>query len=177
MGSQQYVNNPFFILNYYAVYAAKTQNITPEQCLDHIATAFSRFSESYRRNMTLGFSAPMPDTLAFYCYLYAQGMTDQSFHQVVYDAIDLHKNKNAGYSGEHSDPWHNFKAVSIFFGVSPLQGVLARMTDKFMRMENIRKNPDFERVNERLLDTVLDLASYALIYQCLQEEDKQVPRA
>ena len=164
MGSQQYINKLYLILNYYAVYAAQKQNITPEQCLDHIATAFSRFSESYRKNIKWGLSAPMPDTLAFYCYLY----------QVVYDAIDLHKNKNAGYSGEHSDPWHNFKAVSVFFGVSPLQGVLALMSDKFMRMENIRKNPDFERVNERLLDTVLDLASYAIIYQCLQEEDKQV---
>lgn len=92
--------------------------------------------------------------------------------QLLEDAAKLHEDKNAGYAGaDNPDPWANFR-MSEAFGVSPLKGCLVRMSDKYIRVSNLMKDPTNERVGEAITDTLRDLAAYALIAVCLYEEEQ-----
>lgn len=82
----------------------------------------------------------------------------------------LHVAKNAGYAGmETEDPWANFR-VCEQMGIVAWRGCMVRMGDKYIRITNLRKNPENEQVGESILDTLADLAAYALITYCLLEE-------
>jgi hypothetical protein len=84
----------------------------------------------------------------------------------------LHKDKNAGYSGNDPDPWKNIRRCSEF-GINPLHGLLTRMTDKFSRLENVRGDQKLDQVGEPLFEVYRDLGSYAIIYCCLLDEKQQ----
>ena len=88
------------------------------------------------------------------------------------EAWDLHQRKNAGYAGEgNPDPWANFRMAEAF-GISALDGCLVRMSDKYIRITNLKRNPDNNQVKESLRDTLSDLAAYALIAICLLDEEQ-----
>ncbi len=90
--------------------------------------------------------------------------------QLAAYAIDLHQRKNAGYAGaDNPDPWANFRE-STGVGVSSLQGVLVRMSDKWIRVRNLLRRPQDEQVGETIMDTMFDLSAYALIALCLMIE-------
>lgn len=89
---------------------------------------------------------------------------------VLADAADLHVRKNAGYAGAaNADPWANFR-LSEAFGVTPIDGVLVRMSDKWSRILSLEADPNNDQVGESILDTKRDLGAYALIGLCLIEE-------
>ena len=88
------------------------------------------------------------------------------------DMARLHVNKNAGYAGAtNPDPWANFRMAEDF-GVSAFKGCIIRMSDKYIRVKNLLKDPDNEKVGESIKDTLQDLAAYALIALCLLEEEE-----
>lgn len=94
------------------------------------------------------------------------------FIELLDEMRDTHIRKSAGYSGmDNPDTWANFRQ-SEGFGVSPFLGCLVRMSDKFIRVQNLVKNAKNDKVGESLKDTLIDLASYALIAICLLEEKK-----
>ena len=83
----------------------------------------------------------------------------------------VHIAKAAGYSGtDQPDTWANFREATAW-GLTPLQGCLVRMGDKYRRVQNLRRNPANDQVNESIRDTLMDLANYALIAVCLLEEE------
>ena len=83
----------------------------------------------------------------------------------------LHQKKNDGYAGVDAiDPWINFRAAEDF-GVSALKGCLVRMSDKYIRVGNVLRNPNNDKVGESAIDTLMDLSAYALIAICLLEEE------
>ena len=85
---------------------------------------------------------------------------------------DTHIRKSAGYAGqENPDTWANFR-LSERFGVSPFIGCLVRLSDKFIRVSNLVRDARNEQVGEGIKDTLIDLASYALIAICLFEEEE-----
>jgi len=87
---------------------------------------------------------------------------------------DIHVRKNAGYAGMDAvDSWANFR-MSEAFGVSAFLGCLVRMSDKYIRITNLVKNPKNEQVGESIKDTLIDLAAYALIGVCLLEEKEKI---
>lgn len=92
-----------------------------------------------------------------------------AWEQVIGDAKDLHERKNKGYTGGADDPWLNFRECEAF-GVPAHTGVLVRMSDKYIRITNLLRDPDNDQVNESILDTLADLAAYAIIYICIWEE-------
>ena len=92
--------------------------------------------------------------------------------QLLDEMKELHIKKNAGYSGNSRDRWANFRMAENF-GVSAFLGCLVRMSDKFIRIQNLVKNPNNEMVGESIKDTLLDLASYALIAYCLLTEQEE----
>lgn len=97
---------------------------------------------------------------------------NKRFLELLDSMRQTHIAKSAGYAGEDNpDTWANFR-MSEMFGVSTFKGCLVRMSDKFIRIANIVKNPSNEKVGEKITDTLIDLASYALIAICLYEEQK-----
>ena len=98
---------------------------------------------------------------------------NKRFLKLLKELENMHVAKSAGYSGkDNPDTWSNFR-MSKVFGVSPFIGCLVRMSDKFIRVGNLVNNPDNEQVGEGIIDTLKDLASYALISICLYEEKKE----
>jgi hypothetical protein len=96
------------------------------------------------------------------------------FLDLLAEVRSVHVAKAAGYSGEeNADTWSNFREASNW-GVTPLNGCLVRMGDKYRRAQNLRRNPANDQVGESLRDTLMDLANYVLIAVCLLEEE-QVP--
>jgi len=97
---------------------------------------------------------------------------DPKYLQLLDEMKELHIRKNAGYSGNSCDRWANFRMAENF-GVSAFLGCLVRMSDKFIRIQNLVKNPNNEMVGESIKDTLLDLSSYALIAYCLLVEEEE----
>ena len=98
--------------------------------------------------------------------------TGKSREQLVAEAAILHANTNAGYAGaDNPDPWANFRLAQVF-GVTPYVGVLVRLSDKYVRLKNLRHSPSNERIGESVIDTLRDAMAYALIGICLWEEEE-----
>jgi hypothetical protein len=85
---------------------------------------------------------------------------------------ELHNRKNAGYAGDSPDPFLNFRQAEAM-GVSAFKGCLIRMSDKFSRICSLSKNPNNDKVNEAITDTLMDMAVYSLIAICLYEEKQK----
>jgi hypothetical protein len=99
-------------------------------------------------------------------------MASQRYLQLLDNMKDLHMRKNAGYAGDDNpDPWANFRMAEAF-GVTPFKGCLVRMADKYIRVTNLVRDPNNEKVGENVKDTLFDLAAYALIAVCLLEEQE-----
>jgi len=95
---------------------------------------------------------------------------DPAYLRLLDEMAALHRAKAAGYSGIGArDAWANFRESELW-GVSSLRGCLVRMGDKYRRCQNLLRNPANDQVGESLRDTLMDLASYALIARCLLEE-------
>lgn len=93
------------------------------------------------------------------------------FIKHVQGMLDTHVRKAAGYSGsDNPDTWANFREATAW-GLTPLQGCLVRMGDKYRRVQNLRRNAANDRVGESIRDTLLDLANYAIIAVCLMDEE------
>lgn len=99
-------------------------------------------------------------------------MASQEYIKLLDQMKILHEKKNAGYAGkDNPDPWANFRMAEQF-GVSAFQGCLVRMSDKYIRVTNLVKDPSNDMVGEIIDDTLFDLAAYALIAICLRRENK-----
>lgn len=98
-------------------------------------------------------------------------LTGRPIPHLATEATQQHLAKNAGYAGVGTaDAWLNFRE-SLYFGVRPVTGVLVRMSDKYIRTQNLRRDAANEQVGESMADTIGDIVAYALIARCLLEED------
>lgn len=103
-------------------------------------------------------------------------MISKRYLELLDEMADLHEKKSAGYSGQaNQDAWSNFRG-SEKFGVEDWKGSLIRLSDKYARICSLVKDPSNEKVGEKLEDTLMDLASYALITICLMEEHGIIKR-
>jgi nitrogen regulatory protein PII-like uncharacterized protein len=98
-------------------------------------------------------------------------MASKRYIELLHSMETLHINKNAGYAGDSPDAWANFRMCETF-GVSAFKGCMVRLSDKYIRVVNLIKNPTNEKVGENIKDTLFDLAAYALIAVCLLEEEE-----
>jgi len=80
--------------------------------------------------------------------------------------------KDADYSGER--PYGNLHACERL-GVPAFQGVMVRMSDKWERIVNLMEK-DPVVADEKIEDTLLDLACYAVIALVVREQSKQKAR-
>jgi len=103
-------------------------------------------------------------------------MGNPRFLELLKEMETMHNKKNAGYAGVGAvDPLANFK-YSTLFGVKPSTGCMVRMSDKFIRISNLKKNPNANQVGESIKDTLMDLAVYCLICICLLEEEREAKK-
>jgi hypothetical protein len=90
------------------------------------------------------------------------------FYELLEEAADLHEKKVRDYGdSQDPDPLYNLRNVR-HIGVDPVLGVLIRMNDKFSRIRAFVKNGCL--TNERLEDTLMDIAAYAFLCIILAEE-------
>ena len=97
------------------------------------------------------------------------------FYRVLAEAAKLHEAKNRGYADD-ADPFKNFRAA-IELGSDPLSGILIRMSDKWSRLCSLRRDPDNDRTNEPIRDTLMDLGVYALIAVAVLDEQVAAEQA
>lgn len=101
-----------------------------------------------------------------------RALTGTPVPHLAAQAAQIHVDKNAGYAGiGNPDPWANFR-LATRFNISAYDGVLVRMSDKYIRLRNLRANPANDRIGESIVDTLVDLVAYALIAICLWEESR-----
>ncbi len=94
----------------------------------------------------------------------------KEFHALLDVMHQTHMDKSAGYAGvDNPDPFANFR-VCERFDVSAFEGCMVRLSDKFIRVTNLMRDPTNERVGEKITDTLIDLASYSLIAIILWDE-------
>jgi hypothetical protein len=136
----------------------------------YLDVAFNDFAYKYRnKEETEGLAIEM----AWYAYAFIERTTGKSMSDIIEGAKELHIRKNAGYSGNNSDPWTNFRACKMF-NVNPIDGILTRLTDKYMRMMFVYSDSTLEQVGEKLEDTVLDFAAYLIIYVVMSREERDI---
>lgn len=94
--------------------------------------------------------------------------------QILDQMRELHIKKDQDYAGD-AKPFDNFRSSSEI-GIKPSTGAFIRLQDKFKRIQNLlmRENRGVGAAvaDESIEDTLLDLASYALIVLTLRGEEK-----
>jgi hypothetical protein len=95
------------------------------------------------------------------------------FFQILEELRALHTKKGQDY-GTASDPLANVRA-SVDWGVPGWVGTLIRANDKVIRLQSAAKGSKL--VNEGVEDSLIDLASYAIIALALYREDNDMKQA
>lgn len=72
--------------------------------------------------------------------------------------------KNHDYAGFNDDPYSNFKVVEKCGIASTEQGFLTRMMDKISRVNSFVAQGVCNVKDEKIEDTLLDLANYSILF-------------
>lgn len=89
------------------------------------------------------------------------------FHAVLDRLREVHERKSADY-GDKDDPLANVRRGAELIGVEHWKGCLVRIADKLQRIKNFCAGEQLK--NESVVDSLDDLASYAVIMRALYEE-------
>ena len=98
-------------------------------------------------------------------------MSKERFHEIVNEMVDLHDRKNHDYAGD--DYLSNFLMCEKHMGIPGWKGCIIRLSDKMARIMNIAKNDEVSVGDEKITDTLMDLAVYAIITRILYEDFKK----
>lgn len=85
------------------------------------------------------------------------------FETVVEEVLEMHRRKGADY-GTDEDFFANVSA-SANWGIEPWVGAMMRVSDKVARLQSAAKGSTLK--NEGIEDSLLDIATYAIIAVCL----------
>lgn len=78
--------------------------------------------------------------------------------------VDLTQKKNKDYSGDDfNNPFSNYEAVEKLNVVTAEEGFLVRIMDKYNRVRSFVKQGVLEVQDEKVEDTLLDLANYSIM--------------
>ena len=100
-----------------------------------------------------------------------QYLTD--FEELTKRMLEITKAKNADYTGDDTQPFHNFTMVEKIGAASAEQAFFTRMTDKLMRFASFIRHGKLEVSDEKIEDTLLDLANYCLLCICYMRSKKK----
>lgn len=97
-------------------------------------------------------------------------LTDQ-FAEILDEMKALHARKDADYADDV--PYRNIRA-SEALGIPAWKGVLIRMGDKWNRLTTFAKKESYEVKDENFVDTLRDMANYAVICEIMYRELQKV---
>ncbi len=89
------------------------------------------------------------------------------FNEILEKMKEIHEAKNHDYSREGE--FGNFKE-SEKIGIPAWKGAFVRLQDKYTRACNLIAGKEAKVLDEKLEDTLLDLANYAVIVLCLLKD-------
>ena len=94
--------------------------------------------------------------------------SSQAFYDLCDRMKEMHGKKSFDYGSAH-DPLANIRNGAMFVGIEPWKGAMVRLSDKVTRLATYNRTGSlhFEGVE----DTLLDLASYALLALVLYREE------
>jgi len=95
-------------------------------------------------------------------------MRNPKFKEKLDEMLAIHEAKNHDYSGEGGDPYKNFRE-SEKLGIPAWKGILVRIGDKYSRIMNLA-NSEAHVKDEKIEDTLLDLANYSILCLLVKEE-------
>jgi hypothetical protein len=91
------------------------------------------------------------------------------FTELLVHMNEIREAKRRDYAS-NDDPLGNFREARRL-GLTPLQGIMVRLTDKYTRACNlVRRNGDRAVKGESLADTLLDLANYSVLAVLIHNE-------
>jgi hypothetical protein len=91
------------------------------------------------------------------------------FEKVIEEVLEMHRRKGADY-GTDDDFFANVSA-SAQWGIEPWVGAMMRANDKVVRLQSAAKGSSLK--NEGIEDSLLDIATYAVIALCLLRRETQ----
>lgn len=97
------------------------------------------------------------------------------FKGITEEMYETTKRKNSDYTGDDSDAFKNFTAVEFASAgtVTTEQGFFTRMTDKMMRFAGFIRNGTLKVQDEKIEDTILDLAVYCILFVCYRRSQRR----
>lgn len=90
------------------------------------------------------------------------------FYKLLVQMAELHSRKNHDYAGI-GNPLRNFYKCKEM-GLTPFQGIMVRLSDKWSRLESFLKQGTLEVKDESVKDTLMDNAVYSLLATILLDE-------
>jgi myo-inositol catabolism protein IolC len=94
------------------------------------------------------------------------------FEELVAEILALHKAKNSDYSKD-SEALSNFYEVEDL-GISAWKGVMVRLCDKWSRIKTLANKKDPSVKDEKIVDTLKDMAVYSLLcIELIERAEKQ----
>jgi hypothetical protein len=90
------------------------------------------------------------------------------FKQTLDYMLQLQEDKNHDYAQGGSVPFKNFELVEYMGVASVEQGLFVRLSDKYSRLASLLQS-DAKVKDEKITDTLVDLANYAVILKCYLE--------
>jgi hypothetical protein len=94
------------------------------------------------------------------------------FNKTLEQMQKIMKAKNADYAGS-TDPFKNFKQCETLGICSVEKGILVRMSDKMSRISTlIGEDKENAVADEKIEDTLIDLATYSIILRCYLNDKK-----
>jgi len=98
--------------------------------------------------------------------------SSQAFFDLCDELKEIHRTKSIGY-GSPDDPLANIRNGAKFVGIEPCRAAMLRLSDKVTRLETYCRTGSltFEGVE----DTLVDLASYALLTLLTHREANREP--
>jgi hypothetical protein len=94
------------------------------------------------------------------------------FEKITDRMLEITKAKNSDYTGDSSQPFKNFTMVETMGAASTEQGFFTRMNDKMMRFAGFLKNGTLQVEDEKIEDTLMDLANYSILLICYLRSKK-----
>jgi hypothetical protein len=95
--------------------------------------------------------------------------TSQKFYDLCDSLKAMHARKSSDY-GSSTDPLANIRNGAEFVGIESWKGAMVRLSDKVTRLATYNRTGSLEY--EGVEDTLLDLASYALLALLLYKEEQ-----
>lgn len=99
--------------------------------------------------------------------LHEQHPTTQKFLGLLDEVAEMHRTKSHDY-GSADDPLANIRNGAEFVGIEPWRAAMVRLSDKVTRLASYNRTGRL--CHESVEDSLLDLASYALLTLLLFRE-------